>query len=52
MSELGSGMGLRAVDVGALTNAGPLEAITAVLATINRRYKLKNSGIKITGLPF
>ena len=24
--------------------------ITAVLATINRRYKLKNSGIKITGL--
>jgi hypothetical protein len=22
-----------------------------VLATINRRYKLKNSGIKITGLP-
>jgi NADPH-dependent F420 reductase len=37
-------------DVGALTNAGPLEGITAVLATINRRYKLKNSGIKITGL--
>jgi predicted dinucleotide-binding enzyme len=29
-------MGLRAVDVGALTNAGPLEGITAVLATINR----------------
>jgi NADPH-dependent F420 reductase len=51
VAELGSGMGLRAVDVGALTNAGPLEGITAVLATINRRYKLKNSGIKITGLP-
>ena len=51
-TDLGSGMGLRAVDVGALTNAGPLEGITAVLATINRRYKLKNSGIKITGLPF
>ena len=51
VSELGSSMGLRAVDVGALTNAGPLEGITAVLATINRRYKLKNSGIKITGLP-
>ena len=28
-----------------------LEGITALLATINRRYKLKNSGIKITGLP-
>ena len=51
VAALGASMGLRAVDVGALTNAGPLEGITAVLATINRRYKLKNSGIKITGLP-
>ena len=51
VGELGASMGLRAVDVGALSNAGPLEGITAVLATINRRYKLKNSGIKITGLP-
>ena len=51
VTELGASMGLRAVDVGPLTNAGPLEGITAVLATINRRYKLKNSGIKITGLP-
>jgi 8-hydroxy-5-deazaflavin:NADPH oxidoreductase len=51
VAELGTSMGLRAVDVGALGNAGPLEGITAVLATVNRRYKLKNSGIKITGLP-
>ncbi len=51
VAELGTSMGLRAIDVGALTNAGPLEGITAVLATVNRRYKLKNSGIKITGLP-
>ena len=50
VAELGKSMGLRAIDVGALSNAGPLEGITAVLATINRRYKLKNSGIKITGL--
>jgi NADPH-dependent F420 reductase len=50
VSELGTSMGLRTIDVGALGNAGPLEGITAVLATINRRYKLKNSGIKITGL--
>jgi len=50
VAELATSMGLRSVDVGALTNAGPLEGITAVLATINRRYKLKNSGIKITGL--
>lgn len=50
VAALGASMGLRAVDVGALSNAGPIEGITAVLATINRRYKLKNSGIKITGL--
>jgi 8-hydroxy-5-deazaflavin:NADPH oxidoreductase len=47
---LADSMGLRSLDVGPLTNAGPLEGITAVLATINRRYKLKNSGIKITGV--
>ena len=50
VAELGRSMGLRPIDVGALSNAGPLEGITAILATINRRYKLKNSGIKITGL--
>ncbi len=50
VTQLGGSMGLRVLDVGALSNAGPLEGITAVLATINRRYKLKNSGIKITGL--
>ena len=50
VTELGRAMGLRSLDVGPLTNAGPVEGITGVLATINRRYKLKNSGIKITGL--
>ena len=47
---LGRSMGLRPLDAGPLSNAGPVEGITALLATINRRYKLKNSGIKITGL--
>ena len=50
VAQLGRSLGLRVIDVGALSNAGPLEGITAVLATINRRYRLKNSGIKITGL--
>ena len=50
VTDLGTSMGLRVLDVGSLTNAGVLEGITAMLATINRRYKLKNSGIKITGL--
>jgi 8-hydroxy-5-deazaflavin:NADPH oxidoreductase len=51
VTELGRSMGLRVIDVGPLSNAGPVEGITALLATINRRYKLKNAGIKITGLP-
>lgn len=49
--ELGASLGLRALDVGPLSNAGPLEGITALLATINRRYKIKDAGIRITGLP-
>jgi NADPH-dependent F420 reductase len=50
VTTLGVSLGLRVIDVGALANAGPVEGITALLATINRRYKLKNSGLKITGL--
>jgi NADPH-dependent F420 reductase len=50
VTELAATIGLRAVDAGPLSNAGPIEGITALLATINRRYKLKNSGLKITGL--
>ena len=50
VTALGVSLGLRVIDVGPLTNAGPLEGITAILSTINRRYKLKNSGITITGL--
>jgi len=51
VTELGRSMSLRVIDVGPLSNAGQVEGITALLATINRRYKLKNAGIKITGLP-
>jgi NADPH-dependent F420 reductase len=50
VSQLARSMGLLPLDVGPLSNAGALEGITAVLATINRRYKLKDAGIKITGL--
>ncbi len=49
-AELGKSLGLRVLDVGPLANAGPLEGITALLATLNRRYKIKNSGIRITGI--
>lgn len=50
VAELGKCLALRVLDVGPLTNAGPLEGIAALLATINRRYKIKNAGMKITGI--
>jgi 8-hydroxy-5-deazaflavin:NADPH oxidoreductase len=49
--KLAASMALRSIDAGPLTNAGPLEGITAILATVNRRYKVMNAGIKITGVP-
>jgi NADPH-dependent F420 reductase len=50
VAALGASMGLRPIDVGPLSNAGPLEGITAVLVAINRRYRRKGAGIRITGL--
>ncbi|MGH7313227.1 MAG: NADPH-dependent F420 reductase [Candidatus Rokuibacteriota bacterium] len=50
VTDLGASMGLRAFDAGPLSNAGPLEGMTALLATLNRRYKVKSAGIRITGL--
>jgi NADPH-dependent F420 reductase len=50
VAELAAALGLRTLDAGPLTNAGPLEGLTAVLATLNRRYKTKNAGIRITGI--
>jgi len=41
---------LAAVDKAAEKQFRALEGIAAVLTTVNRRYKLKNSGFKITGL--
>jgi NADPH-dependent F420 reductase len=43
--------GVRAVDGGALENARIVEQITALLISINQRYKSKHAGIRITGLP-
>lgn len=43
-------LGLRAVDAGVLNNAVALESLTPVLLHINRRYKLKGAGLRITGL--
>jgi 8-hydroxy-5-deazaflavin:NADPH oxidoreductase len=43
--------GMRAFHAGPLCNSAVAEALTSVLITINRQYKIKDSGIRITGLP-
>ncbi len=42
--------GVRAVDGGRLENSRIVEQITALLIGINIRYKVKDAGIRITGL--
>jgi hypothetical protein len=43
--------GLRAVDVGPLRQARILEALTGLLLQVNKNYRVKATGIRITGLP-
>ncbi len=43
--------GMRAFHAGPLANSVVAEALTSVLITLNRQYKVKHSGIAITGLP-
>ncbi|MCS6835103.1 MAG: NADPH-dependent F420 reductase [Anaerolineae bacterium] len=42
--------GLRGIDAGPLANAVAAEALTPVLLWINKKYKVKGAGIRITGL--
>ena len=42
--------GVRAVDAGPLDNARYLETCAALLIALNLRHKVRNSGIRITGL--
>ena len=48
--ELAQAAGFVAIDAGPLANAAVVEGLTAVLIGINLRYKVKDSGIRITGL--
>ena len=43
-------LGVRPVDAGGLRNAPILEALTPLLIEINKRHKVKSSGIRITGI--
>ncbi len=49
--QLAADAGMRGVHAGPLQNAAVAEGLTAVLISINVRYKIKNAGIRITGLP-
>ena len=42
--------GARPVDAGALKNSRLIENVVPLLIAINRRYKVKHSGIRITGI--
>lgn len=48
--RLVQGAGLRGIDAGGLANAVAIEAMTPVLLYINKAYKVKGAGIRITGL--
>jgi hypothetical protein len=43
--------GCRAFDAGGLANAVAAESLTAVMIALNRRYKARGAGIRLTGLP-
>ncbi len=44
-------LGLKSWHVGPLANSAAAEALTSVLIQLNRRYKLVQSGIRVTGRP-
>jgi NADPH-dependent F420 reductase len=49
--KLTSDIGLRGVHAGPICNSAAAEALTSILISINMRYKVPGSGIRITGLP-
>lgn len=42
-------LGMRGLHAGPIANSAAAEALTSVLITINRNYKIGNAGIRITG---
>jgi len=47
--DLIEAIGMRGIHGGPLANSAAAEAMTSVLITINKRYKVPNAGIRITG---
>jgi NADPH-dependent F420 reductase len=50
VAELCAQAGMRGVNAGGLQNASVAEGLTNVLIGINIRHKIKNAGIRITGI--
>lgn len=50
VAQLCADAGMRGVNAGPLANANVAEGLTAVLIGINIRHKIKNAGIRITGI--
>ena len=49
--ELAKAAGMAAFDAGPIENAMVAEGLTAVLININIAFKIKNAGIRVTGVP-
>jgi NADPH-dependent F420 reductase len=47
---LAADIGLRALHAGPIVNSAAAEALTSILISINSRYKVSGTGIRITGL--
>lgn len=48
--ELAEAAGMRGIDAGRLRNAIAVESLTPILLHINRHYRIRGSGIRITGI--
>ena len=48
--DLAADAGMRGVHAGPLQNAPVIEGLAAVMIAINVRYKMKDAGLRITGL--
>ncbi len=49
--DLAADAGLKAWHAGPIANSAATEALTSVLITLNKQYKIPGAGIKITGEP-
>jgi NADPH-dependent F420 reductase len=49
--DLAKAIGLKAWHAGPIANSAATEALTSVLITLNKQYKIPGAGIVITGEP-